>query len=70
MNYAKTNLWLQSREITLEESFTTALKVYARQYKITHKIPLLNDVYRLLGTTKQDISWWENHPCSVQTKKF
>lgn len=70
MNYGKTQKWLESRQIRLEEGFTAAIRRYAKKYKSTHHIRLLDDVYHLLGTTKQNLSWWENHPCSVQTKKF
>ncbi|EOS39577.1 hypothetical protein C809_04648 [Lachnospiraceae bacterium MD335] len=70
MDYAKTQNWLTSRQIKLEESFASSIRSFAKQYKSMHKIRLLDDVYHLLGTTKQDISWWENHPCSAQTKKF
>lgn len=70
MNYAKTQKWLESHQMKPEESFASSIRRYAKNYKRTHHIRLLDDVYHLISVTKQDISWWENHPCSAQTKKF
>lgn len=70
MNEVKTQKWLNDHQIKLEESFTSSIREHAKKYKQIHKIRLLDDVYHLIGATKQDISWWEHHPCSAQTKKF
>lgn len=70
MNEVKIQKWLNDHQIKLEESFTSSIREYAKKYKQIHKIRLLDDVYHLIGATKQDISWWEHHPCSAQTKKF
>lgn len=70
MNEVKTQKWLEDHQIKLEESFAASIRKYAKKYKTDHHIRLLDDVYHLIGAAKQDISWWEHHPCSAQTKKF
>lgn len=70
MEYRKIQQWLDERGIVLEESFAYALRRLARAYKKTNGMKRLDDVYKLMGASKQDIFWWENHPCSTQTKNF
>jgi hypothetical protein len=69
MDYKAINNRLNERNIKLRESFPSALRRLAKTYKKTHNIPLLNDVYVMIRTSKQEISWWEHHPLSTQTKK-
>jgi hypothetical protein len=65
----KAELWLHSRKITLEESFTSALKRHAEDYCARNNLRLLSEAYEAIGVTKQTISWWTCHDISAQTKK-
>lgn len=56
--------WLQERNIVLEENFTSSLRRLAVTYK-THQIKTLNDVYKLIGCNKTDISRWKRRPMST-----
>lgn len=69
MDYKRVNDWLSERCLVLDESFPEALKVLALAYKKEHNIPLLNSVYQMIGTSKQEISKWQSRLTSVQTKK-
>lgn len=69
MNSVKTIKWLKKRNIVLEKSFVTVLREYAEAYKIKQGIRHLDEVYRLLGTSRQNVAFWEKNPCSVHTKK-
>lgn len=62
MNHQKTLQWLHNHQIVLEESFTSRLKTYAVRYQKSCSIPDLNTVYKMLGISKQTVSWWKNHP--------
>lgn len=70
MNNGKTSKWLKERGIVLEESFVSALRRYAGEYQHAHGIRHLADVYGLLGTSRQNVEYWEKNPCSTQTKNF
>lgn len=69
MNNAKVMRWLNERGIKLEESFADALKKLAMKYKTERNCGTLDEVYRLLGASKQNIYYWTVNPCSIQTKK-
>jgi hypothetical protein len=62
--------WLREHGLSLEESFSAAVKDLARQYKKAHNLKTTAEVYALAGVKKQHISYWAKHPCSTQTKKF
>lgn len=66
----KVQQWLNSHGLTLEENFPEALKRLARNYKRKKGYRTLDEVYALIGITKQNISYWLNNPCNTQTKKF
>lgn len=70
MDNKKAISWLYKHEIELDESFTQTLKKLAIIYKKQNHLKRLDDVYKLIGTHKEYISYWENHPYSTQTKNF
>ncbi|MBD5089833.1 MAG: hypothetical protein HDT30_13665 [Clostridiales bacterium] len=70
MNRKKTLKWLTKRNIELEEGFVPALRRYIEAYKKDHNIPRMNEVYHLLGTSRQNVAFWEENPCSTHTKNF
>lgn len=69
MNNAKVANWLKKRNIELEENFADALRRMAQEYKVQHKLRTLDEVYSLIGVTKQNIYYWGKNPCGIQTKK-
>lgn len=70
MKNTKATTWLYNHGMLLEESFTQSLKELAQIYKKQNQIRRLDDVYKLIGTRKEYLYYWENHPHSMQTKKF
>lgn len=69
MDYKNALRWLENYGLALNESCPAALNRLAKVYKKENGITLLDDVYRSIGTSKQEISWWNNHLCNTQTKK-
>lgn len=70
MDRVKTLKWLKERNIVLEEGFTVVLRKYAETYQKEQGIRRLEEVYHLLGTSRQNVAFWENNPCSTHTKKL
>ncbi len=66
-NYKYIDSWLAERDIQLEVGFTQTLRSYANKYKKANGIRL-SDVYTLLGCSKQNVSYWETHCDSTQSK--
>lgn len=62
------NEWLEKRNIKLEAGFAEMLRLYAIEYKITNNINL-GEIYTMLGCSKQNVSYWEFHCDSTQSKK-
>ena len=69
MDHQGIGKWLAERGLKLDESFPAAVRRLAKMYKREHSVALLSDVYSAIGTSKQEISWWENIPTGTQTKK-
>lgn len=69
MNRIKTQKWLKQRHIILEECFASVLRRYVENYKKEHGMLRLDEVYRLMGTSRQNVAFWEKNPCSTHTKK-
>lgn len=70
MDNTKVQQWLSRHNLTLEENFPEALKRLARNYKKSKDCQTLDEVYALIGITKQNISYWSKNLCHTQTKKF
>lgn len=62
------NEWLEKRNIKLEIGFAEMLRLYAIEYKITNNINI-GKIYAMLGCSKQNVSYWEIHCDSTQSKK-
>lgn len=60
------NEWFNSRGITLAAGFAETLRGYAREYKRSHNINL-NEIYTMLGCSKQNVSYWDIHCDSTQS---
>lgn len=69
-DHTKVQQWLDSHSLTLEENFPEALKRLAGNYKRNKGYRTLDEVYALIGITKQNISYWLTNLCHTQTKKF
>ncbi|MDR2889096.1 MAG: hypothetical protein LBV33_04560 [Lachnospiraceae bacterium] len=69
MNYKKIQQWLDSHQLTLDESFSYAFRELAKKFKKTNKLATLDEVYCLIGVSKQDVSYWAVNPCGTRTKK-
>lgn len=61
--------WLQTRGISLEQEFVSALKNMAQVYKKANNITNVEKVYDMLGIKKQYLSYWEQNPNSLSSKK-
>lgn len=61
------NQWLAERNITVERGFAEKFRSYVSLYK-NHNLNL-SDVYKMLGCTKQNVSYWSLHSYSTQAKK-
>lgn len=66
-NYKYINQWLEERGIRLAKSFAETLRDYAREYKKKNRVNFA-DIYSLLGCSKQNVSYWENHCGSTQSR--
>ena len=66
-NYKFINEWLEQRNIQLAAGFSETLRSYAKEYKSTYNINL-EEIYSRLGCSKQNISYWEIHCDSTQSK--
>ena len=66
-NYKYIDSWLAERDIRLAAGFAQTLRGYANTYKKANGIRL-SDVYALLGCSKQNVSYWEAHCDSTQSK--
>lgn len=60
------NEWLSNKNISLAEGFAVSLRGYAKEYQRIHSINLC-EVYTMLGCSKQNVSYWENHCDSTQS---
>lgn len=69
MNNNKAMQWLAQRGQIPKEGFVSALSRLSKHYKKKHKIKNLNEVYQMLGTRKEYIYYWKQHPYSTQTNK-
>lgn len=65
-NYKFIKEWLEQRNIRLAAGFAETLRGYANTYKKLHNINL-SEVYSILGCSKQNISYWEQHCDSTQS---
>lgn len=63
-------IFIKENNIILEESFCTSLKKMAKKYKNEKNMKTLDEVYKLIGTRKEYIYYWENHLSSSQQKKL
>lgn len=70
MNNKKCLKWLEDNKVVLEESFCTALKNLAIEYKNKNSIKYLKDAYKILGIKKEYLYYWERHEGSTQQKKY
>lgn len=70
MDHTKIQQWLAQHTLVLEENFPEALRRASRQYKKDHGLQRLDEVYDLIGISKQAISYWSKNICNTQTKKF
>ncbi|MDE7293293.1 MAG: hypothetical protein K2N72_02590 [Oscillospiraceae bacterium] len=59
-NYKFISEWLKTRDIYLAQGFAETLRKYARDYKKLCNTNL-SEIYTLLGCSKQNVSYWENH---------
>ena len=69
MNNGKIRDWLKQHALVLEEWFCDSLRSIAEEYKTRYGYGTLNEVYRLLGISRQQVTYWKANPCSTQTKK-
>ncbi|WP_286033953.1 hypothetical protein [Fusobacterium necrogenes] len=70
MNNKKYLKWLKENKVVLEESFCTALKNLAIEYKNKNGIKYLKDAYEKFGIKKEYLYYWERHKISTQQKKL
>ena len=66
-NYKFINEWLNNRNIYLAAGFAETLRGYAMEYKRLHSVNL-NEIYTMLGCSKQNVSYWEIHCDSTQAR--
>ncbi len=67
-NYKFINEWLEKHEIALADGFASELRRYAKEFGKKNGITLY-EVYSLLGCSKQNVSYWEFHSDSTQSKR-
>ena len=60
---------MEQHALVLEEGFCDSLRSIAEEYKTRYGYGTLNEVYRLLGISRQQVTYWKANPCSTQTKK-
>lgn len=70
MNCWKIQEWLGEHGLILEESFSDAFRILAKKHKKLKGYRTLDEVYELIGITKQNLFYWDRNPCNTQTKKF
>ena len=70
MNYWKIQQWLNKHGLILEESFSDAFRILAKKHKKLKGYRTLDEVYELIGITKQNLYYWDRNPCNTQTKNF
>lgn len=61
------NEWLTERGIVLADGFAAALRGYAKEFGRKNGMKLC-EVYYLLGCSKQNVSYWELHGDSTQSR--
>ena len=66
-NYKYINEWLERRNIRLAAGFANTLRRYAKKYKKVNNTNL-SDIYSMLGCSKQNVSYWEIHCDSTQSR--
>lgn len=66
-NYKFINEWLTERGISLAVGFAPTLRKYADEYGRKNGLKLC-EVYSLLGCSKQNVSYWDLHGDSTQSK--
>lgn len=66
-NYKFINEWLENRNIYLAAGFAEILRRYAKKYKKLHNVNL-SEIYTMLGCSKQNVSYWEIHCDSTQSR--
>lgn len=66
-NYKYIDIWIAERGIQMSPGFAETLRGYANIYKKNNGLRL-SDVYMLLGCSKQNISYWEAHCDSTQSR--
>lgn len=66
-NYKFINDWLAERELSLANSFAATLREKAKEFAIKNGVKLC-EVYSLLGCSRQNVSYWELHSDSTQSR--
>lgn len=66
-NYKFTNDWLAAHGITLSDGFAAILRGYSKEFGRKNSMNLC-DVYLMLGCSKQNVSYWEFHSDSTQSR--
>lgn len=67
-NYKFINEWLEKHGIVLADGFAPELRRYAKEFGEKNGITLY-EVYSLLGCSKQNVSYWEFHSDSTQSRR-
>lgn len=66
-NYKFTNDWLAAHGIVLSDGFAAILRGYSKGFARKNGMNLC-DVYLMLGCSKQNVSYWEFHSDSTQSR--
>lgn len=66
-NYKFINDWLAERGLSLADSFAAALRGKAKEFAVKNGMKLC-EVYSLLGCSRQNVSYWELHSDSTQSR--
>ena len=69
MNNGKIRDWLKQHALVLEEGFCDSLRSIAEESKTSYVYGTWNELYRLRGIRRQQVTYWKANPCSTQTKK-
>lgn len=67
-NYKFINEWLAERGLSLADGFAAVLRGKAKGFAGKNGMKLC-EVYSLLGCSKQNVSYWEIHSDSTQSKR-
>lgn len=67
-NYKFINDWLAERGLSLANSFAATLREKAKEFAVKNGMKLC-EVYSLLGCSRQNVSYWELHSDSTQSRR-